>query len=95
MAELVNTFEACKETADDNQNGRNYDRVMNFIISKFTKLVTECLKQKFRDVNSKDIESIMSCLQIISQESVPIEIISNDIVSSTLNRCFDGKDSLF
>uniref|UniRef100_A0A0K0FEB3 Conserved oligomeric Golgi complex subunit 2 n=1 Tax=Strongyloides venezuelensis TaxID=75913 RepID=A0A0K0FEB3_STRVS len=95
LADLVNTFEACKETADDNQNGRDYDRVMNFIISKFTKLVTECLKQKFRDVNSKDIESIMSCLQIISQESIPMEIISHDIVSSTLNRCFDGKDSLF
>uniref|UniRef100_A0A0N5CCD7 Conserved oligomeric Golgi complex subunit 2 n=1 Tax=Strongyloides papillosus TaxID=174720 RepID=A0A0N5CCD7_STREA len=94
LADLVNTFEACKETTDDNQNGRDYDRVMNFIISKFTKLVTECLKQKFRDVNSKDIESIMSCLQIIGQENVPMEIISHDIVSSTLNRCFDGKDSL-
>uniref|UniRef100_A0A0K0F467 E3 UFM1-protein ligase 1 homolog n=1 Tax=Strongyloides venezuelensis TaxID=75913 RepID=A0A0K0F467_STRVS len=95
LSDLVNTFEACKETADDNQNGGDYDKVMNFIISKFTKLVTECLKQKFRDVNLKDIESIMRCLRIIGQESVPMDIISHDIVSSTLNRCFDGKDSLF
>uniref|UniRef100_A0A0K0G1S5 Conserved oligomeric Golgi complex subunit 2 (inferred by orthology to a C. elegans protein) n=1 Tax=Strongyloides venezuelensis TaxID=75913 RepID=A0A0K0G1S5_STRVS len=83
LAELANTFKAY------------YDKVMNFIISKFAKLATECLKQKFRDVYSKDIESIMSCLQIIGQENVLMEIISYDIISSRLNRCFHGKNSLF
>uniref|UniRef100_A0A0N4ZNS9 Conserved oligomeric Golgi complex subunit 2 n=1 Tax=Parastrongyloides trichosuri TaxID=131310 RepID=A0A0N4ZNS9_PARTI len=94
LSDLVNSIEACVELEGENSSMRDYDRVKTYIFMKFTKLITECLKQKFRENNSRDVEGIMSCLEIIGEHNYPMEIISKEIVSPMLDRSFDGKELL-